>query len=323
MASLLITLALCCNCLAAEPMEASFCDVWPLAVGNAWELCFGYDACVHMEITAHEYVHGLSIWTLLIKRYGWTTTYSTYYAVFINGWLFETPDEADLARLPVIGGQMRRSFPDTFRDNETFTVQTFLGTATDPPIVFTSLVKSERVELCSSLGVGEGQPDYCWLFLNRGTGLELPFGVDAGPPTITGTCFGVYEPQVLVFPSQWVEFGQAVRLAVPAASGSNFQWYKDGEIIEDASASTYTKDPVALEDSGSYTCRIWEGPTLFHDTKAVFVSVFPEGSLPVAGTATLIALVVALAAGIHRSRSQWKQRYEGDECRGIVPERGN
>ncbi|HOV74765.1 MAG TPA: immunoglobulin domain-containing protein [Candidatus Hydrogenedentes bacterium] len=281
MASFLIVLALCCNCFAAEPMEASFCSVWPLAAGNAW-----LTLNPRFEVVSQNTYNGYTAWRMQFTLHGIAgdTTVSAYWT-FANEWLYETANEADLAMLPEIADGMYRVFPAVFRDGETFTMEGFIGRGA--PINLTPVVTNAGVQV-NAEGI---QVPILTLVRGMGPGsYDLPF-VHA---TIVGTCSGLYETEISTSSPKWVEAGQFVRLEVPVSSGSRFQWYKDGAALEDASTSTYVKDPVALEDSGNYTCRVWEGPVLFHDTRAVFVSVFPEGTLPVAGKAGWVVLAFAL-----------------------------
>ena len=142
MASFLIVLALCCNCFAAEPMEASFCSVWPLAAGNAW-----LTLNPRFEVVSQNTYNGYTAWRMQFTLHGIAgdTTVSAYWT-FANGWLYETANEADLAMLPEIADGMYRVFPAVFRDGETFTMEGFIGRGA--PINLTPVVTNAGVSEC-------------------------------------------------------------------------------------------------------------------------------------------------------------------------------
>ena len=278
----------------AEPMTASFCDMWPLAVGNKWyegRNGFAGDDTLIREVEGQETHNGYTVWRILYtRRYPSGETFSYMYLIFVNGWVYLGSEEADLDALPQIGEGMHLYLPEVLQDGQTYTREV-ASTPVPVTVVFRS---ADIVELVVESFLVER-------FI-RGQG---PAQIDFGYPNylsvfmIVGTCSGLYETQISGL--QWVEAGQTARLAVPASSGPGFQWYKDGASIENASASTYLKAEAAFEDSGSYTCRIADGAKAFHDTKPILMEVFPEGSLPVSGLVSCAMMCLGcLVAGWRR-----------------------
>ena len=272
---------------AGEPMEASLCDVWPLAAGNVWVFSDGS----FFRVIAQEDRNGYTAWRMMSYVHGFVDISSLAYWVRVDGWLYQTTNAADLDALPEIVGSMRRVLPEVFRDGETFTLQAFFGLS--QPLDLTPVVSDEGVRFYSA-GEETFYP------LTRGVGPCIP-----SQATIVGTCSNLPQITISVSPSQWVETGRAVRLTVPESSGLDFQWYKNGVPIQDASTNAYAISEAELEDSADYKCRISDTAKTSYDTRTVTLTVFPEGSLPLAGTAGLAALAFALVAmtyaQIHRS----------------------
>jgi len=92
-----------------------------------------------------------------------------------------------------------------------------------------------------------------------------------------------------------------------SGAGSTFQWFKGGSPIADATASSLAFSPVAMSDSGSYSCEvnIPDKATVFLTDPAV-LTILPAGSLPVAGGMGLALLAgacaLAGAVGIRRRK---------------------
>jgi len=290
MISYLVAVALCCASGAAQPMEASFCDMWPLAVGNKWvsnlEGIVGGTSTT--EIVGQETRNGCAVWHMLFTVTGANPVPPTdTYLVFVGGWCYYTQDQAALDSLPAIPAPCM-VLPAVFREGQTFPA--WIGLPGEVPTATVVFRSADVVDVAS------GNMVY-WRFI-RGQGLDESGGGGASytSATIVGTCSGPPPVQVLISPSQWVEVGQTLRLTVPESSGSGFQWYKNGAPIQDATTSAYVIAAAELEDSGSYRCRISDAPKASYDTRTVTVTVFSEGSLPVAGTAGLAVLALVLAA---------------------------
>lgn len=84
------------------------------------------------------------------------------------------------------------------------------------------------------------------------------------------------------------------------------QWHKDGEAIEGATNAEFYIASLIEDDEGWYSCRVTDSTKELHETNPVFVKVWPEGSLPAAGTAGLGALVAACivaAVGVFRKKT--------------------
>ncbi|HNY87079.1 MAG TPA: immunoglobulin domain-containing protein [Candidatus Hydrogenedentes bacterium] len=92
-----------------------------------------------------------------------------------------------------------------------------------------------------------------------------------------------------------------------SGAGSTYQWFKGGSPIADATASSLAFSPVAMSDSGSYSCEvnIPDKATVFLTDPAV-LTILPAGSLPVAGGMGLALLAgacaLAGAVGIRRRK---------------------
>jgi hypothetical protein len=204
--------------------------------------------------------------------------------VFIDGWLYQTTDAADLGALPEIVGRMHRFLPEVFRDGETFTCEAFFESG--PPFDLTPVVSDEGVRFYSA-----GREAF--FPLTRGIGPCIP-----SQANIVGTCSTLRQTTISLSPSQWVEVGKPLLLTVSASSGSDFQWYKGGVPIPGATTSIYRIESAELEDSGNYRCRISDGPDAYPYTNTARVTVVAEGSLPVGGVlgAAVLASLLSLAA---------------------------
>ena len=71
--------------------------------------------------------------------------------------------------------------------------------------------------------------------------------------------------------------GGTLTLSILATNATGYQWKKDGEDIPSATSATYTKQPVAPSDAGSYTCVVsGEGGTsVTSDAATVTVNALP------------------------------------------------
>lgn len=76
---------------------------------------------------------------------------------------------------------------------------------------------------------------------------------------------------------QTVNEGGTLTLSILATNATGYQWKKDGEDIPSANSATYTKQPVAPSDAGSYTCVVsGEGGTsVTSDAATVTVNALP------------------------------------------------
>jgi len=98
----------------------------------------------------------------------------------------------------------------------------------------------------------------------------------------------------------WHEEGSALVLEVTVQGqwgDLTYEWSKDGVDIIGATDAAYRVDAPTTADSGRYRCTATDG-----STKAIIfidfvVSIFPAGSLPVAGLIGLGALVTAVLGG--------------------------
>ncbi len=70
-----------------------------------------------------------------------------------------------------------------------------------------------------------------------------------------------------------------------------YQWYQNGVAVTGATGTQLVLDPLTVDDSGSYWCRVTDDGGQ-HDSSQAYVVVGVEGSLPVIGV-TGIAVMVA------------------------------
>jgi hypothetical protein len=271
--------------------------MWPLAVGNKWVFERGdlVDDIHSIEIVSQEAYSGYTAWGILWSETtasGQTSEYD--YWVFVNGWLYVTRKEAALESLPQIGGGLFRLFPQVFRDGETFTVDiaALPGAAQSGGGELQLTVLFRGADVLDLLY--ETIPTIFHLTRHQGQGCPDPPYLPCAllERTIVGSCSGFYRISPT---SQWVMVGNRVLLSVPAAPGQSFQWYKDGELLEDSTTSTYLKVPAELEDSGDYTCRVSDGSNGY-GTAPAHVTVLPKGAVPVVGAAGLVVLGGLIAA---------------------------
>jgi len=100
--------------------------------------------------------------------------------------------------------------------------------------------------------------------------------------------------------SGWHEEGSALVLevAVQGAWGElTYQWSREGIDIPDATGAVYRIDEPTTANSGRYRCTATDDSTKAIIFMDFVVSIFPEGSLPVAGLIGLGALLTALLGG--------------------------
>jgi hypothetical protein len=104
-------------------------------------------------------------------------------------------------------------------------------------------------------------------------------------------------------PMGWYEEGSPLALSVRLTGAvlpiMSYQWMLNGGDILDATLSTYGKDHVSDADEGAYTCAVTDSsPGKAMITVGPFVvSVFPAGSLPIAGIAGLGLAAACVIAG--------------------------
>ncbi|CAG0953885.1 hypothetical protein PHYC_00351 [Phycisphaerales bacterium] len=89
-----------------------------------------------------------------------------------------------------------------------------------------------------------------------------PDGQNAVSANILNVTVGCVSPNVLFQPNSLTRCeGESATFTI-SATGSptlNYQWRKDNVNISGANSPSYTIDPVALSDIGSYTCRVTNG----------------------------------------------------------------
>jgi len=71
---------------AAEPMEASLCDVWPLAAGNVWIILpFVAGTGSSISVLAQEDHNGCMVWTMVFYTHGFVDHSTLAYWVRLDG----------------------------------------------------------------------------------------------------------------------------------------------------------------------------------------------------------------------------------------------
>lgn len=82
-------------------------------------------------------------------------------------------------------------------------------------------------------------------------------------------------PSVSVSPSAEVEEDTTVTLSCrsDANPAAHYSWYKEGENSPKSSEQNFTITRVRAEDSGHYSCRVWN--LLGHNESTVNVTVVP------------------------------------------------
>jgi len=120
--------------------------------------------------------------------------------------------------------------------------------------------------------------------------------------TIAGQCPGIFEAAIHPYPSL-LETGEPLNLTVNTYSGMSYQWRKGDSNILGATGATYQIDTVTEEDSGNYSCLIYDTSNAIHETQPAHIVVYPAGSVPAAG---FIGLALSIgscnAVGLKRLR---------------------
>ena len=100
------------------------------------------------------------------------------------------------------------------------------------------------------------------------------------------------------------QVGQRLELSVGVADAFGspyYAWYKDDEVIDGANTDVLRVDPLALADSGDYTCIVGDAITQ-HKTPPASVTVFPPGTLPAVSLGGITVLASVLAVWLVRVR---------------------
>lgn len=105
-----------------EPLRASLCDLWPLAVGNQWLWVSPLwpipdSPTVSLVVTDAFVVHGFQVWQTQTEVQQFGPTF-TGYLVFADGWLRFTKELTDLDALPTVAPGMKRVLPETLVSGE-------------------------------------------------------------------------------------------------------------------------------------------------------------------------------------------------------------
>ncbi len=94
--------------------------------------------------------------------------------------------------------------------------------------------------------------------------------------------------------------GSSMILAAP--EGTDYQWYKDGVLIDGATSQTLVFEPITDADAGTYTCQYNNGSQTV-TTDEFELTVVPPLVLPVAGFIGLAALAaISLIAGVAKNK---------------------
>lgn len=112
-------------------------------------------------------------------------------------------------------------------------------------------------------------------------------------------------PEVGIAGSPKVEAGGSLTLRAYATNMTGtvaYKWRKNGTDIDGAVSETLTLDPVGPLDAGSYVVVVTDESKAEFTSAPFVVTVLPEGALPAAGTAGLIALAAALSTLALRRR---------------------
>ena len=296
--------------------HVSFCDYWPLALGNSWDFVPDPDGGLNMEATDQFEVNGFEVWELTIVRGTFTGPETVIeYWVFADEWLYSTETPGDLDLLPEITGGLQATFPQWFTLGEPImlpfygmTVTPVLGSLSSFLPTFAGLTLEDfplgehfdALALC----LGSGDP---YILLGRDVGpLLFTYLIILESVDIIGACGGT-PPVITMQPlGALLEVGQShtFTVEVSAKAGFEYWWRKDGVSVDPAFNSPYlTIDAVSEEHAGWYACLVaGDGRTTM--SKAAQLQVVPEGSLPGSGPLGLIILAgIIIAAGRRFLRS--------------------
>ncbi|MCX6718378.1 MAG: immunoglobulin domain-containing protein [Candidatus Staskawiczbacteria bacterium] len=277
--------------IGAEPREATFCDFWPLAVGNNWATTFYGDLLDNhlvISVVGQKTYNSFTGWKV---EYNWDQiSINDEYWVIAGDWLYRTVNEADLDALPITAG-LDRWYPAVFKEGE---------------VVGYGLVAGLKVYFIDDDTIGFGHYPVPPILI-RGQGPDfyqpggkfLNYGVSHTTATIVGTCSTGCQEQISL-----AQRGQDVTLSVPEEAGASYQWYRYGVSIPDATASVYHKT-VTVEDSGDYTCRIYDLLSGC-ETAPIRLAVSTE-ELPAANLTGLLALVAILVVLTEREFCQTRK----------------
>jgi hypothetical protein len=153
----------------------------------------------------------------------------------------------------------------------------------------------------------EPTSDRLFLLLNTGGGdghsLTLYEGDDTyeQTPGDIAVCLSSEQPTI-VGRTGWMEEGTPLDLTVmfPGAIGeTSYAWYKDGAPLTGETDAILQVESLTLDDSGWYSCRVSDEGKGLYETDPVLISVFPQGSLPIASGVWPYVIAASLAmAGV-------------------------
>ncbi|HOV74529.1 MAG TPA: hypothetical protein PK967_11215 [Candidatus Hydrogenedentes bacterium] len=276
--------------------EASFCDYWPLAVGNEWTWCEGcqtnHEMRYRIAITDRFVANGFYVWELTCRKFGgWVDDQWKAYLTFVGDGVYVTPEKTDTQALPTISGAFYFFMPRTIVDGTPFTLRLDLFYQNQAsPLVVTPLVSYETVKFNFNI-----------ITLIRAQGVQWTLMWNE-TPLIVGGCGGIYD--VSIRPGKtWCEEGERLDLALDGTdgvSGVTYQWLKDGVPLPSGTGPVYSVEMLGEGHAGAYSCLIEETSKALHETNRVQIKVFPAGSLPVSGIMGILVLAAGCTIGACR-----------------------